>query len=171
MEHVWLKPTVLVIKQFRREITAVLKFERSAAKATPAARQDREAVCSASEIHSPASQLSPSSISKSSAGAPVSNLDAERSMDSINHELNIRGAEELKAASSDHVGAKGPQLALNYGKLMDKKFIKMTKKGGEIPTAIELLRRQKEPKKKGLEDKDIPNISINKQRSVNLSRS
>ena len=55
-------------------------------------------------------------------------------MGSINHELNIRGAKELKAASSAHVKAKGRRL--DFGKVIGKKFIKMIKKGGEIPPAL-----------------------------------
>ena len=54
---------------------------------------------------------------------------------------------------------------------MDKKFIKMTKKGGEIPTIIEQWElKQKELKKKVLEDKEIANISIDKQYNAYLEK-
>ena len=53
-------------------------------------------------------------------GAPVSNLDAEKSVGSINHELKIRGANELKAASSSHVKSKGLSLIISSGAKMEK---------------------------------------------------
>ena len=54
---------------------------------------------------------------------------------------------------------------------MDKKFIKMVKKGGEISTIIEQWeRKQKELKKKGLEDKEIASISIDRQRNADLEK-
>ena len=67
--------------------------------------------------------------------------------------------------------ARRPQLAPDSGKMMYKKFIKMTKKGGEIPTIIEQWGlKQKELKKKDLEDKEIANISIDKQRNADLEK-
>ena len=163
-----LKPTVLVIDQFRSEITAVLNVLLPRL-ASGWARQRGEmfGFGTTSPSESTISRLDQQKLSS----APISNLDAERSVGSINHELNIRGAKELKAASSAHVKAKGPQLALDSGKVMDKKFIKMTKKGGEIPTIIEQWeRKQKELKKKGLEDKEIASISIDKQRNADLEK-
>ena len=50
-------------------------------------------------------------------------------MGSINHELKIRGAKQLKAASSSHVKSKGLGLIVDFGKKVDKKFTKMTEKG------------------------------------------
>ena len=162
-----LKPTVLMIEQLRSEITSVLDglLPRLA---SGWARQRGEMF----DFGPPPSLSTISKFDQQKlSSAPISNLDAERSVGSINHELNIGGARELKAASSAHVKAKGPQLAPDSGKVMDKKFIKMTKKGGEIPTIIEQWElKQKELKKKGLEDKEIANISIDKQRNADLEK-
>ena len=104
-------------------------------------------------------------------GAPVSNLDAERSVGSINHELKIRGAKELKAASSSHVKSKGLSLIISSGAKMESKFIKMTGKGGEVPAILEQWEsKQKELRKLGMEQKEIANLSTDKQRNADLEK-
>ena len=103
--------------------------------------------------------------------APISNLDAERSVGSINHELKTRGAKELKAASSSHGKSKGLSLIVDSGKEMSRKFIKMTEKGGEIPAILgEWEQKQKALRQKGMEVKEIANLSVDKQRNADLNK-
>ena len=99
----------------------------------------------------------------------MSNLDSERAVGSINHELKTRGAKELKAASSSLVKSKGHSLIA--GKVMDKKFMKMTKKGGEIPAILEKWEeKQRELQRQGLEVKQVANLSLDKQRNADLNK-
>ena len=163
-----LQPTVLVIEEFRSEIISVL--EMLLPKLAKGWVRQRGEIFGFGNT-----TLSESTISKLDQekliSAPVSNLDAERSVGSINHELSVRGAKELKAASSCHVKAKGLLLVLESGKKMDKKFIKMADKGGEIPAIIdEWEKKQKELRKKGMEVKEIANLSTDKQRNADLDK-
>jgi hypothetical protein len=65
--------------------------------------------------------------------------------------------------------AKGLSLILDSGKKMDKKFIKMSDKGGDIPSLIEQWeKKQQELRKKGKEVKEIANLSTDKQRNADL---
>lgn len=101
--------------------------------------------------------------------APVSNLDAERSVGGINYELKIRGNKELKAASAAHV--KGKAAKLMEGKEMEKRFVKLTSKEGELPQIMrEWEEKQKELKKEGLEAKEVGNIAADKQRNSDLAK-
>ena len=87
---------------------------------------------------------------------------------SINHKLKIRGAKNLKTASSNLVKGKG--LKLTQGQTMDKKFVKMTQKDGELPKIILAWeKKQKELKEQGLEDKEIANIAVDKRRNSDLA--
>ena len=62
--------------------------------------------------------------------APIDNLPSERSVGYINHELTIRGAKQIKAASK--VLVKGKGIKLIEGKPFEKnKYIKLTEKGGK----------------------------------------
>ena len=101
--------------------------------------------------------------------APISNLDAERSVGAINYELKIRGNKELKAASASHV--KGKAAKLMEGREMDKRFLKLTEKDGELPGIIkEWEERQRDLKKEGLEAKEVGNIASDKQRNADLTK-
>ena len=54
---------------------------------------------------------------------------------------------------------------------MDKKFIKMSDKGGDIPSLIEQWeKKQHELRKKGMEVKEIANLSADKQRNADLDK-
>lgn len=64
--------------------------------------------------------------------APINNLDPERSVGSINHELKVRGAKQLKAASRAHVKQQG--LSLLKDQTIDNRFLKLTKKGAIFQT-------------------------------------
>ena len=100
--------------------------------------------------------------------APISNLDAERSVGAINYELKIRGNKELKAASASHV--KGKAAKLMEGRKMDKRFLKLTEKDGALPAIIkEWEEKQEELKKEGLEAKEVGNIASDKQRNADLA--
>ena len=108
-----LKPAVLVIEQYRSEITSVLNVLLPRL-ANGWARQRGEMFGFGT---TPSSESTISKFDQQKlSSAPISNLDAERSVGSINHELNIGGAMELNAASSAHVKAKGPQLAPTPGR-------------------------------------------------------
>ncbi len=61
---------------------------------------------------------------------PSNNLDPERSVGSINYELKIRGAKQLKAASSAHVKSKGASLIQDTP--LEPGFIKTTGKDGDF---------------------------------------
>ena len=102
--------------------------------------------------------------------APISNLDSERSVGSINYELKIRGAKQLKTASAALVKSKCPSK-LNPSEKLDKKFFKMTESGGELPTILKKWEeRQKELLKKGMEEKEIANINVDQQRNSDLQK-
>ena len=99
----------------------------------------------------------------------ISNLDPERSVGIINHELKVRGAKQLKAASRSHVKRK--VLSLLEGQALDKKFLKLTKKGGELPNIVERWEEKQEKlKKAGLDAKDVINLAADKHRNSDLHK-
>lgn len=101
--------------------------------------------------------------------APVHNLDFERAVGSVNHELKVRGAKEIKAVSSSLVKAKASNLM--EGKQVTKDFKKMTKKGGAVPEIVKVWEeKQAELKRKGMDAKEISNISVDKQRNADLNK-
>ena len=101
--------------------------------------------------------------------APINNLDSERSVGSINHELKVRGAKQLEAASRAHVKRKG--LSLLGGQAVDKKFLKLTKKGAELPSTVERWEgKQAKLKKTGLEAKDVVNLAADRQRNSDFHK-
>ena len=100
--------------------------------------------------------------------APVHNIDSERAVGSVNYGLKIRGNKQIKAVSSSMVKAGAAELL--EGRVVDKHYTKLTKVGGAIPEI--LLKWEKEQadlKKKGMEAKEISNISVDKQRNSDLS--
>ena len=100
--------------------------------------------------------------------APINNLDAERDVGFINHELDIRGKKNLRAASRSLV--KGKALELTRGKVMDKSFKKLTEKeGGFTQIMKEWSMKQEQLKKEGLESKDVANLAEDKTRMKDLS--
>ena len=99
--------------------------------------------------------------------APVHNIDSERSVGKVNYELKLRGAKQLKLASSSMVKASASDLM--EGKEVEKEHKKVSRKGGAIPEIIQKWEdKQKDLKKKGMDDKEIANISIDKQRNADL---
>ena len=100
--------------------------------------------------------------------APINNLDPERSVGTINHELKCRGAKQLAAASSALVKGKGYKLI--KGEVMDKKYVKMGAKDGEVS---KLIRKWKDSQAKlqedGVEGKEASNLHADQQRHKDLS--
>ena len=98
--------------------------------------------------------------------APINNLDAKRSVGSVNYELKIGGAKNLKTVSSSHVI--GKSLALTEGKVMDKKFREMER--ARIFPAIVAAWDQKQDmlSKEGLGLKEQQNIVVDQRRNSDL---
>ena len=78
--------------------------------------------------------------------APINNLDPERSVGYINYELKQRGAKQLSAASSALVKARGRDLI--EGEDMDRSFVKLASKDGEIEKVI---KKWKDSQEQGLD--------------------
>ena len=90
-------------------------------------------------------------------GAPINNLDPERSVGTINYELKLRKATQLALASSSHVKAKN--IDLIEGKQMAKSFKKLTKKDGPLPKLLhDWDQEQQRLKMEGLGDKEVANM-------------
>ena len=161
-----LQPTINIIEQYRSEIISVLELLLPKL-AEGWARQRGEFFGFGNTSPSKATVLTLDQEKLKQ--APVSNLDSERAVGSINHELKTRGAKELKAASSSLVKSKGHSLIA--GKVMDKKFTKMTTKGGEIPAILEKWEeKQQELRRQGMEVKEVANLSLDKQRNADLDK-
>ena len=100
--------------------------------------------------------------------APINNLDAERSVGSIQYELNIRGKKNLQAASSAHVKNKGQGLI--QGLTMPAQFRKLVKKDEKVDHILKVWREsQEELVKEGLQEKEVANVSTDKQRNSDLA--
>ena len=102
--------------------------------------------------------------------APIDNLPSERSVGYINHELTIRGAKQIKAASK--VLVKGKGIKLIEGKPFEKnKYIKLTEKGGKMYSILQKWdEKQYEIRKSGVDQKSILNLSMDKQRHDDLAK-
>ena len=163
-----LKPTEVIIESFRTEIISVLNILLP--KLAKGWVRQRGEIFGFGQT--PLSEASILNLDQEKLKeAPISNLDAERSVGSINYELSTRGAKELQMASSTHVKAKCLPHIINAGKKMSKKFIRMTEKGGEVPAILKQWEeRQKELRKQGLDEKEITNINIDKQRNSDLQK-
>ena len=160
-----LQPTVEIIENFRSEVIAVLNILLPKV-AKGFARQRGESFGFGD------TPLSEASIGKFDQEklkvAPISNLDSERSVGSINYELKIRGAKQLRTASAALVKSK---CSIQPSGKLDKKFFKMTESGGELPTILKKWEeRQKELLKKGMEEKEIANINVDQQRNSDLQK-
>ena len=161
-----LLPTKLIIESFRTEILSVLRILLpKLAKGWERQRGQMFGFGKTITSEATIKKLDQEKLEH----APISNLDSERLVGSINHELRVRGAQELNAASSSLVRAKG--IDLISGKGMDKKFLKMTAVDGELPAILkEWEAKQKELKKMGMEQKEISNIGADKQRNADLQK-
>ena len=100
--------------------------------------------------------------------APINNLDAERSVGSINYELGIRGSKNLTSASKNHVINKA--LRLTKDKVVDKKFKEMEKRK-VLPSIVEVWdRKQEELSKEGMTSKEAQNLVVDRRRNLDLSK-
>jgi hypothetical protein len=101
--------------------------------------------------------------------APVHNLDAERSVGFVNYELCRRGAKHFGCASSSQVKAKASDLIEQFPSGSFQKFVKVVKKGGKIPEIMLAWNsKQDELRKKGLQDKEISNVAVDRRRNKDL---
>ena len=99
--------------------------------------------------------------------APVTNLVSERAVGKTNYELKIRGAKQLKLASSSMVKASSSNLL--EGKEVTQELRKIAGKGGALPHIIQKWEEgQQELKKNGFDSKEIANLSVDKQRNSDL---
>lgn len=100
--------------------------------------------------------------------APVNNIDSERLVGQVNYGLKVRGNKEIKAVSSSMVKKGAAELL--EGKQLTKEITKMSKPGGALPQILEKWEKeQKELQKQGMEAKEFMNISVDKQRNLDLS--
>ena len=100
--------------------------------------------------------------------APVNNLDAERSVGFIQYELKIRGAKNLKTASSMHVIGKSTELT--SGKVAGKNLRQMERQN-ILPSIVQSWEaRQEELSREGLQEKEIQNIATERRRNSDLAK-
>ena len=87
---------------------------------------------------------------------------------SVNYGLKVRGNKQIKAVSSSMVKAGAAELL--EGKVIEKQYTKLTKVGGAIPEIIlKWEKEQEDLKKKGMDAKELSNISVDKQRNSDMS--
>ena len=100
--------------------------------------------------------------------AAINNLDAERSVGSINYELDIRGPKNLNTASKNHVINKA--LSLTKGKVAGKKIREMERMK-VLPAIVEAWdRKQEELSKAGMTTKEAQNLVVDRRRNLDLSK-
>lgn len=100
--------------------------------------------------------------------APINNLDAERSVGSINYELKIRGAKNLKSASAAHVINKSSKLT--EGKVPEKKFRDLERKK-VLPAIVEAWDKKQEIlSKEGLSSKEAQSVAVDQRRNSDLTK-
>ena len=105
---------------------------------------------------------------KKLANAPINNLDAERSVGAINYELKIRGAKNLKTASTSHVI--GKSLSLIAGKKVDKKFRQL--EGQRVLPSLMNAWKEKQDRlsEEGLSSKEAQNRTVDQRRNADLAK-
>ena len=102
-------------------------------------------------------------------GAPVHNLDAERSVGFINYELSIRGSKQLSSASSTQVECAAHDLIDNTVPGSYKEYSKVAKY--VIPElCLKWAAKQEDLKKKGLVDKEIANVALDRRKTKDLEK-
>ncbi len=100
--------------------------------------------------------------------APVNNLDAERSVGSINYDLKIRGAKNLSTASTAHVI--GKSAALTEGKVAEKKH-RQIESQRILPAIVDAWKEKQEKLcQDGLSLKEAQNVSIDQRRNADLNK-
>lgn len=102
-------------------------------------------------------------------GAPVHNLDAERSVGFINYELSRRGSKQLSTASSTQVKCAASDLIDTTVTGSYKGYSKVAKY--VIPElCLNWAAKQEDLKKKGLVDKEIANIALDRRKNKDLEK-
>ena len=98
--------------------------------------------------------------------APMNNLDAERSVGSINYKIKERGAPNLPTASTMHVIAKSAEMI--EGKVISKEIREMERKK-VVPSIVEAWEAtQKQLSKDGLSEKETQSRATDKRRNADL---
>ena len=103
--------------------------------------------------------------------APIHNLEAERSVGFVNYELSRRGAKQLSLASSSQVKAKSSDLIEQSPSGSFKQYRQLVKSGGPLPNLyLEWNKKQQELKQRGLQDKEIANLAVDRRRNKDLDK-
>ena len=98
--------------------------------------------------------------------APINNLDAERSVASINYEIKGRGAPNLPTASTMHVIAQSSELI--EGKVISKEIREMERKK-VVPAIVKAWEAtQEQLSKDGLSEKETQSRATDKRRNADL---
>ena len=101
--------------------------------------------------------------------APIHNLAAERSVGFINYERSIRGAKQLASASSAQVKAKSVDLIEQRSSGSFREYYNVAKVSiSEI--MCKWNSAQDELKQKGLQDKEIANIAVDRRKNNDLDK-
>ena len=101
--------------------------------------------------------------------APIHNLSSERAVGSVNYGLKIYGSKQLKLVGSSLVKAGAAELMV--GKEVTPEMRKLVSKDGEIPQILSKWEeKQKQLQKKGMDDKDLANVAVDKQRNADLEK-
>ncbi|KAI8509055.1 hypothetical protein Bbelb_129030 [Branchiostoma belcheri] len=103
--------------------------------------------------------------------APINNIAAERHVGSVQHELSVRGACQLAAASSSIVKAKSIDLIeLKPADEMDR-FRSLVRQDGELVALWKNWREsQKKLEEKGLSVKEAQNEDLDRKRNADLDK-
>ena len=102
--------------------------------------------------------------------APLHNLGAERSVGFINYELDRRGARELSSASSSQVKHKSQDLIEKSPSGSFRCYGHHAKPGSRMADLkLEWCQKQKELKQKGLDEKALANLSVERRKTKDLT--
>ena len=102
--------------------------------------------------------------------APIHNLGAERSVGFINYELSRRGSKQLGAASSSQVKHRALDLLEKKESGSFKQYSSLSKQGSQLSEIkLQWSKKQTELQAKGLEDKQIANLSVERRKHKDLN--
>jgi hypothetical protein len=100
--------------------------------------------------------------------APIHNLSSECAVGSVNYGLKIYGSKQIKVVSSSLVKASASNLM--DGKNVTPEMRKLVSRDGEIPEILQKWEeKQQELRKKGMDEKDLANIAVDKRRNADLA--
>lgn len=100
--------------------------------------------------------------------APINNTDAERSVSSINYELERRGAKQLAAAGSAHLTAKSMDLIELRPADCFKDYGKKAKKANKL--IMEWAEAQANLERAGMTSKKAAKVSFEKRKLSDLDK-